>query len=148
MDSSYKQVISSNFHPLLEAQSGNPSKELGKYFLILGTPIGKPRMTQRDRWKQRPIVLKYYEKKDQLIETVGEIQSQRLRLIFLFEPPKSWSRKRREAALQNPKTTRPDVDNLVKAVLDSLYKEDSVVYEIQAIKLWWSYSATIIQEIQ
>ena len=30
------------------------------------TPIGKPRMTQRDRWKKRPPVVRYHAFKDQL----------------------------------------------------------------------------------
>lgn len=28
------------------------------------TPIGKPRMAQRDKWKQRPAVVAYYAFKD------------------------------------------------------------------------------------
>ena len=87
--------------------------------------------------------------KDILKEQVGEdLQCQRLLLCYLFKTPMSWSKKRKEAALGKPKLTRPDLDNLVKGTLDSLFKEDSVVYEIQAIKLWWGHSAIIIQEIE
>ena len=29
-------------------------------------PVAKPRMTQRDKWKKRPVVDKYYAYKDEM----------------------------------------------------------------------------------
>ena len=56
--------------------------------------------------------------------------------------PKSFSKKKREEALLGyiRPTTKPDTDNYVKGVLDALngtaLKDDSVVCEIQAVKLY------------
>ena len=54
--------------------------------------------------------------------------------------PKSWSGKRRAAALSGElrPTTRPDVDNYVKAALDAIneivVRDDSLVVELTAAK--------------
>ena len=57
---------------------------------------------------------------------------------FTFEIPKSYSKKKRSELLYRPKTTKPDLDNLVKAVLDGLqgeaFDDDSIVCGIVATK--------------
>ena len=57
---------------------------------------------------------------------------------FTFEIPKSYSKKKRSELLYRPKTTKPDLDNLVKAVLDGLngtaFDDDSRIHRIMAIK--------------
>lgn len=54
-----------------------------------------------------------------------------MRCIFYFEPPHSWSKKRREAAMlrKHHKCSKPDTSNLVKAVEDALNK---LVYDDDA----------------
>ena len=57
-----------------------------------------------------------------------------------FSVPKSWPKRRREAALAGaePHTTRPDCDNVVKAALDAfngiVWRDDSQVVRIIASK--------------
>lgn len=66
----------------------------------------------------------------------------RLRLKVFRAIPNSFSKKKREAAINGEirPTTKPDTDNYVKGVLDALnktvLKDDSVVCEIQAVKLY------------
>lgn len=59
-----------------------------------------------------------------------------MRIDFFFEIPKSWSKKKKEAAKWH--TSRPDTDNLVKGVKDALngvaYKDDSQVCYVVARK--------------
>ena len=60
-------------------------------------------------------------------------------LIFSFKPPKSWSKKKINEALKgNIRPTKSDIDNYIKAVLDSLntvaYTDDRYVYKISAMK--------------
>ena len=38
--------------------------------------------------------------------------------------------------LEKPHQQRPDVDNLVKGVMDSLFQEDSHIHTIEAKKVW------------
>ena len=148
MDYGLKQEILKLLEQLSEGHNGIQFNEAGKYWMINAKPIGKPRMTRRDRWAKRPAVERYWQMKDLLKKEVEQIQAQRLKLWYLFQPPKSWSKKRKGAALGKPHLSKPDLDNLVKGTLDALYEEDSVVYEIQAIKLWWLHSIIIIQEFE
>ena len=60
-------------------------------------------------------------------------------LIFAFTPPKSWSNKKTNEAIKgNIRPTKSDIDNYIKAVLDSLntvaYTDDRYVYKISAMK--------------
>lgn len=61
-------------------------------------------------------------------------------LGFYFSIPSSYSKKRKKSILEGSEgfTKRPDVDNLVKAVLDGLngiaFKDDCQVVEVHATK--------------
>ena len=109
-------------------------------------PCPKPRMTRADRWKKRPIVLKYWEFCKEL-----EIQAykhkykpgDRVSLIFYIPMAKSWSKNKKELMLGKPHKAKPDIDNLVKAFLDALLDEDSYVYSITAEK-YWSNNGSIV----
>ena len=77
----------------------------------------------------------------------------RLNCTFYIETPKSWSKKKRLEALEGRilPTSRPDLDNYVKAVLDGLneilYNDDSQVIEISARKKYNGHgSCTILAE--
>ena len=51
--------------------------------------------------------------------------------------PKSWSAKKKLAMRGKPHRQKPDIDNLVKAVIDSIYPEDdAAVPGIVARKRW------------
>jgi Holliday junction resolvase RusA-like endonuclease len=47
-----------------------------------------------------------------------------LSALAVWDPPKSWSRKRREMAIAGliPKVTRPDLDNILKGFKDAVRK--------------------------
>ena len=59
-----------------------------------------------------------------------------MNIIFAFRRPKSLSKKERTV----PKTTKPDIDNLTKAILDALngiaWKDDAQVTQINVHKIW------------
>lgn len=59
-----------------------------------------------------------------------------IKIDFFYKVPKSWSKKKKELAKWH--TSKPDIDNLQKSVLDSLneiaYIDDSQVCSIQARK--------------
>jgi Holliday junction resolvase RusA-like endonuclease len=104
-----------------------------------GTPVAKPRMTQRDRWAKRPAVLRYRQYCDSLRQmyTAGpEVTGATVHMVFGFAPPKSWSRKKTEERINKPHRQKPDIDNLIKGVLDALFVDDSGVHRVSASKHW------------
>jgi Holliday junction resolvase RusA-like endonuclease len=61
-----------------------------------------------------------------------------VRIVCLFERPKSHSKKRRQDP--EPKITKPDLDNVGKAILDALneiaYNDDGQVFML-AVEKWY-----------
>ena len=57
--------------------------------------------------------------------------------------------KKKAAALLGNHTSRPDLDNLLKAVLDALngvaFLDDSQITEVRAVKSWWERSQTVVE---
>jgi Holliday junction resolvase RusA-like endonuclease len=109
-------------------------------FTVFGTPIGKPRMTRRDKWLKRPNVIRYREWSDAVREAAGQLPHPeaviRLDWTAFFPPPKSWSKKRRAAAIGTLHRSPPDRDNIDKAILDSLFECDSAIAWGTVRKIW------------
>ena len=108
-------------------------------------PVGKPRQTQRDRWKERPVVLRYRRFADDLRKETSEQDfqlSERVGMQFYMPMPKSWSGKKKDRMNMHPHQQRPDIDNLIKSVMDALLAEDKKIYYIVASK-WWNYEGRI-----
>jgi Holliday junction resolvase RusA-like endonuclease len=61
--------------------------------------------------------------------------------------PKSWSKKKKQAMDGKPHQHRPDLDNLVKAVLDAFFEEDKQIYEVRGVKFWKVKGSILISEI-
>jgi Holliday junction resolvase RusA-like endonuclease len=115
---------------------------------IPGEPIAQPRVkvstkggfarayTERDHpihaYKQA-IRLAYVNVGGELLE--GPVS---IRIVCLFERPKSHSKKRRQYT--EPKTTKPDLDNVGKAILDALneiaYNDDGQVFML-TVEKWY-----------
>lgn len=98
----------------------------------------KPRMTQRDKWKKRPCVVKYRKFCDDLrkaIDVVG-LDIAGLDLIFHVQMAKSWSKKKKAFMNGQPHRQVPDSDNLIKAFKDALLKDDSGVCDERTRKFW------------
>ncbi len=107
------------------------------------TPVGAPRMTQRDRWtdvakgKGRPAVLRYFQYKDELRIALPDYElPDRLDITFLLPMPKSWSKRKRAENAGSPHDQKPDIDNLIKAWLDTFSRDDKYAYAVTAEKYW------------
>lgn len=109
-------------------------------FSIPGEPIGAPRMTQQDKWKQRPCVVRYRQWKDEARRAAGELPPVEdiasVSWVAYFVPPASWSKKRREAAIGTLHRSKPDRDNIDKALLDALFPNDQGVAAGVIRKVW------------
>lgn len=103
-------------------------------------PVGKPRMTRSDRWKQRPTVMRYWAYKDEVKkqwEKAGMPENFDGMFLSIYIPmPKSWSKKKKAKMCGKPHQQKPDIDNLAKAFLDAILDEDKQVYRFGAEKYW------------
>lgn len=108
--------------------------------------MGKPRMTQRDRWRKRPCVEQYRLWCDEVREHVKDVppaeKTLTVWLVACFEMPKSWSKKKKAENLGCRKRTTPDGDNCMKAILDCLWKNDAAVGDL-AVSRWWAESSSM-----
>lgn len=117
-------------------------------FWLKGQPVGKgrPRFTKQGR-AYTPAKTKEYEHRlaaaasDAMQDLNLEPATGKCRVHVLaqFEIPKSWPKKRREAATRGEVSPgRPDIDNLVKIALDAIngvvFEDDAQVYMVQAMK--------------
>jgi|ETNvirenome_6_85_1030632.scaffolds.fasta_scaffold25507_5 Holliday junction resolvase RusA-like endonuclease len=122
-------------------------KKIAKYPL---PGMAKPRMTRADSWKKRPIVLKYWEYKDNIRLWARENNfnlGNEICVIFYIPMPKSWSIKKKAEMLYTPHQQRPDVDNLLKGLMDALLDEDSHIHTAYAKKIWYSEGSVEFYEL-
>lgn len=102
-------------------------------------PVPAPRQSQRDRWKKRPVVVRYRAFRDAvaLLTAKERIPKYGLTVTFYVPMPPSWSKKKRAAMEGQPHEQKPDVDNFGKGLLDSLWpEEDCAVWDVRFRKLW------------
>jgi len=108
-------------------------------------PMGKPRMTQRDVWKKRPAVLRYRAFKDYLNDnSKGFKLPDKFTILFCVPFPKSYSKKKCKELFLKPHQEKPDVDNMLKAIMDAGIgrNDDKNVYCVKMKKVW-SYKPSI-----
>ena len=104
------------------------------------TPMGAPRMSKQDKWGKRPVVQRY-KAFGQKVRALGvRIPNGPFRVVFWMPMPKSWSKERRDFVAGSPHVDKPDLDNLVKGLLDAVfYKQkdaDKRVWSVWAEKRW------------
>ena len=113
-------------------------------FTVNHEPMGAPRMTRADKWKQRDCVVRYRAFKDAIrlamigIPAIDPNDIMSLSWTAYFTPPISWSKKKRAASIGELHRSKPDRDNLDKAILDAMFKEDSAIASGRIEKLWGS----------
>lgn len=109
-----------------------------KVFTVMGTPVGKPRMTRRDKWKQRPCVLRYRSWADEARLAMGRTtkltltRPMCLEVVAFFEIPKS----HRKTIPGNYHAVKPDGDNILKSVGDALFHNDQMLVYQTVTKFW------------
>ena len=57
-------------------------------------------------------------------------------VLFMLPMPKSWSKAKRKQMMGQPHKQKPDLDNLMKALGDALYGDDSGIASIELAKCW------------
>lgn len=116
-------------------------------------PIPKPRQTRRDVFNPSNRVIAYRSFADKLrmhAQKVGYIPGFQLSLTFVIPMPESWSEKKKCLHDGEPHRQRPDLDNLIKAFKDALYKkvkgsdmDDCQVWYYGSMKKVWGRTGEI-----
>tara|TARA_R100001143_G_C3332795_1_gene120309 strand:- start:238 stop:747 length:510 start_codon:yes stop_codon:yes gene_type:complete len=130
-------------------------------FVLPGVPVpkGRPRMTRRGHVftpqktvsYERSIALAAQAAKSKLAGGQLFDSAVMVTIHCHFGMPKSWSRKRKEAMLYEPHIQLPDLDNLVKSVLDGLnqtygiWDDDKQVAAVTATKHWSEESSVLVR---
>jgi Holliday junction resolvase RusA-like endonuclease len=102
-------------------------------------PMGKPRMTQRDRWAKRKCVIKYRIWADAIRMCMNGISLEDVSCVSwkaYFPFPDSYTSKKRESLCGAPHRVKPDRDNIDKAILDALFDQDAGVAMGNLVKVW------------
>lgn len=113
------------------------------------TPVPKPRMTRQDKWLNppRPSVTRYRQFEDniQALAAANQFKLPMQDCYFTFEipMPPSWSAKRKAKQLGTAHQEKPDLDNLLKAVFDSLQKQDCRIWHIAGAEKRWAEKGSV-----
>lgn len=111
------------------------------------TPMGCVRMTRRGKYVN-PAAKRYLSYKDSIQwqmkkQTKGHTLltgALEVEILFHMPIPQSWSKKKQNEAIGTYHTKKPDSDNLVKSVFDSLNKiiwhDDNQVSRVIATKVY------------
>jgi Holliday junction resolvase RusA-like endonuclease len=106
------------------------------------TPIGKPRMTQRDKWLNPPrLAVTRYRLAKHGVETYALMNNYVLQdevnIIFVMPMPPSWSNKKCLSMNGKPHQVKPDIDNMLKFVFDVMCPlGDQSIHSVVAKKIW------------
>jgi Holliday junction resolvase RusA-like endonuclease len=116
--------------------------------IVPGEPIGAPRMTQRDKWMKRPVVVRYNDWREAarlaMIAAGVKNAPDEIEVFAWLMMPKTWNaEKRAEHDGQFAKERKPDVDNILKAVLDC-FGEDKGVGRALVIKRWVALNPRVV----
>lgn len=113
------------------------------------TPVPAPRMTRADGWRtpKRPCVQRYFDFKDKVERAAVQIPESGAHITFIMPMPPSWKGKKRIVHDGKPHQQKPDIDNLLKALLDAVYLEDSHIWNLQVTKLWGDAGKIVIKDL-
>lgn len=122
-------------------------KAIGKQRPRYSSKIGRMYTpTKTSRFEEK---VKWTFKSKYNIETELSTKPFKAKIIAIFEPPKSISKKKKEELLYSEYTKKPDADNIAKIILDSLnglaYKDDNQVTELLVFKQYGDENLIIVE---
>lgn len=125
-------------------------------------PIGAPRMTRSDKWKldpthtdekrrQRKPVTQYFRFQREIqalaMQTGFKLPESGFHVVFIVPMPHSWSDKKKNQMNSAPHQQKPDTDNMIKAVKDSLCENDANIWDYRITKYWGRSGKIVIYNI-
>jgi Holliday junction resolvase RusA-like endonuclease len=121
------------------------ARQTPKYFFPV-EPMGAVRTTQKQKFVDKRAIRYHQYKSDiALMAAARKIKPIQAgnpviirELVFYMPIPQSWSNKKKQEAIGQPHIKKPDIDNLVKGLFDSLngiaWADDNQVYEMHNVK--------------
>lgn len=108
------------------------------------TPMGAPRMTRADSWRcpPREVVSRYWAFKDLIKFHEVELRNGD-GIVFVLPMPASWSKKKKVEMCGSLCKSKPDLDNLLKSLMDALFQDDAHIAELGNIRKEWGYTGEI-----
>jgi Holliday junction resolvase RusA-like endonuclease len=100
-------------------------------------PVGKVRMTQQDKWKKRPRVMRYRRFKDQCRAHRVDLREGDQVQFYLPMPP-SWSKRKRAENDGMPHRQTPDIDNLLGGLMDAVFEDDKALASVGRLEKRWT----------
>ncbi|HQB08132.1 MAG TPA: RusA family crossover junction endodeoxyribonuclease, partial [Rectinema sp.] len=102
--------------------------------------MGKPRMTRRDKWLNPPRkpVAAYRDWSHKLRSFITNVPNNAVQLdwVAYLPMPKSWSKKKKEFMKGQAHRSKPDKDNIDKAIMDALFERDECIAFGSQSKRW------------
>jgi Holliday junction resolvase RusA-like endonuclease len=120
----------------------SPTPQTPVTFAVPGVPVAKPRQTTSDKWKQRPAVVRYRNWADRarqcMLIVTGSVSQTigRLEVVAYFPLPARLSEKDRAGLKGSQHMVKPDADNVLKSVSDSLCRNDQMIHTMSIRKRW------------
>lgn len=123
---------------------------------IKGKPLGKGRPRLGRYSTYTPEKTKNYEEYVKLcymnkynIKQTPTEKPLKAKITAFFEVPTSYSKKKKKELIGQPHTTRPDIDNIVKIILDSLnglaYKDDNQIAKLEVEKVYGEEAKVVLE---
>jgi Holliday junction resolvase RusA-like endonuclease len=130
-------------------------------FSIPGTPVakGRPKFARRGAF-----ISTYTDSKTASYENLVKVKAEEamdgrdmiigaaaVKLFLFVAPPASWSQKKQRSALAGElhPTSKPDIDNVAKGVLDAcngiVWADDKQVVQLEAIKRYAALPGAVIE---
>ena len=129
-----------------------------QFYIFNAVPMGKPRMSQSDKWKtnpnhidpnkrQRPVIAQYWAYKDALLwqaKQMGFVMGEFIDAVYFSPMPNSWSEKKKDKMNGFPCQVKPDTDNITKGLKDIFNKNDSHIWKDIAEHRWATFGSILI----
>lgn len=94
-------------------------------------PAGLSRLLRLEKYNEYKVSLSALSKQHKFT-----IPEQGVHIIFYIPVPKTWKKYKKDEMHMKLHQSKPDIDNLVKAVFDSLFSEDKYIADFRATKRW------------
>lgn len=115
------------------------------------TPMGAPRQTNRDRWNPLPRVVRYRGFKDVFRLQIGAVPASysivKLEIVALMPMSKSWKAAQRDRMRHTQHRHKPDIDNVTKAVLDTLWPRQDQGIGWCETRMFWNDTPGVVLTI-